>query len=100
MEIEKLQSVIKTILNSKNLSVKKKLTNICDVLKKEVSHYDWVGFYFAQPETQTLHLEAFAGEPTDHTVIPFGKGICGQVALSNQNFIVPDVLAQDKLHCV
>ena len=42
-----------------------------------------------------MHLEAFAGEPTDHTVIPFGKGICGQVAESNQNFVVPDVKAQD-----
>jgi L-methionine (R)-S-oxide reductase len=28
-------------------------------------------------------------------VIPFGKGICGQVAVSNQNFVVPDVSAQD-----
>ncbi|MEM6541846.1 MAG: GAF domain-containing protein, partial [Bacteroidota bacterium] len=25
----------------------------------------------------------------------FGKGICGQVAESNQNFVVPDVYAQD-----
>jgi GAF domain-containing protein len=31
----------------------------------------------------------------DYTVIPFGKGICGQVAESNQNFVVPDVAAQD-----
>ena len=35
------------------------------------------------------------GEPTDHTVIPFCKGICGQVAISNKNFVVPDVRAQD-----
>ena len=35
------------------------------------------------------------GEPTDHTIIPFGKGICGQVAVSNENFVVPDVQAQD-----
>jgi GAF domain-containing protein len=42
-----------------------------------------------------LHLWAQAGEPTDHTVIPFGKGICGQVAVSNQNFVVDDVHAQD-----
>ena len=34
-------------------------------------------------------------EATDHTIIPFGKGICGQVAVSNQNFVVPDVSAQD-----
>ena len=37
----------------------------------------------------------FAGEETDHTVIPFGKGICGQVAVSNETFVVPDVQAQD-----
>ncbi|HMC01143.1 MAG TPA: GAF domain-containing protein, partial [Flavobacteriaceae bacterium] len=29
------------------------------------------------------------------TIIPFGKGICGQVAVSNKNFVVPDVTAQD-----
>jgi GAF domain-containing protein len=42
-----------------------------------------------------LKLAEFAGEPTEHTVIPFGKGICGQVAISNKNFMVPDVTAQD-----
>jgi GAF domain-containing protein len=40
-------------------------------------------------------LGPYAGAVTDHTVIPFGKGICGQVAESNQNFVVPDVQAQD-----
>ena len=44
---------------------------------------------------KTLHLKAFAGIPTDHEVIPFGKGICGQVAVSNENFLVDDVSAQD-----
>ena len=34
-------------------------------------------------------------EPTDHTIIPFGKGICGQVAISNESFVVPDVSTQD-----
>ncbi|MDA0950413.1 MAG: GAF domain-containing protein, partial [Bacteroidetes bacterium] len=53
------------------------------------------GFYFHEAQTSTLHLRAFSGEPTDHTQIPFGKGICGQVAESNQNFIVSDVKAQD-----
>lgn len=72
-----------------------KLQDLCDFLQQEISHYDWVGFYFANHETQTLTLGPYAGEPTDHTSIPFGKGICGQVAVSNQNFIVPDVMAQD-----
>ena len=42
-----------------------------------------------------MKLGPYAGAPTDHTIIPFGKGICGQVAISNQNFVVPDVKAQD-----
>ena len=54
-----------------------------------------MGFYFANHQEQTLHLQAYSGEATQHTVIPFGKGICGQVALSNKNFVVPDVKAQD-----
>lgn len=71
------------------------LQRICELLKKEVSYYDWVGFYFRNGEKEELKLGPYAGEPTDHTIIPFGKGICGQVALSNQNFVVPDVTAQD-----
>ena len=38
-----------------------------------------------------LVLGPYAGEPTDHTRIPFGQGICGQVAESLQNFVVQDV---------
>ena len=64
-------------------------------MKQEIKTYDWVGFYFAKQNTKTLHLKAFSGIPTDHTVIPFGKGICGQVAISNKNFVVDDVHAQD-----
>lgn len=71
------------------------LTRVCEILQKEVKNYDWVGFYFSNFKTKTLHLKAFAGIPTEHDSIPFGKGICGQVAVSNSNFIVPDVQAQD-----
>ena len=70
------------------------LNEICGLLQKEISYYNWVGFYFANTQEQTLHLKAFAGIPTDHTVIPFGKGICGQVAVSNSPFLVDDVSAQ------
>ena len=67
----------------------------CAQLQQKLPAYDWVGFYFHKHEKKELHLIAFAGKPTDHTVIPFGKGICGQVALSNQNFMVDDVSEQD-----
>ena len=65
------------------------------MLQDSINYYNWVGFYFANPEAKTLHLGPYVGAPTDHTVIPFGKGICGQVAVSNENFLVPDVTAQD-----
>jgi L-methionine (R)-S-oxide reductase len=70
-----------------------RLTEICVYLQKEVDVYDWVGFYMANHAKKILHLKAFAGIPTDHEVIPFGKGICGQV--TNDNFMVDDVSAQD-----
>lgn len=68
---------------------------VCAELQQKLPHYDWVGFYFHHPVKKELYLKAFAGNPTDHTVIPFGKGICGQVAISNKNFVVDDVSEQD-----
>lgn len=68
---------------------------VCAEIHQKLPNYDWVGFYFHHPQKKELHLRAFAGNPTDHTVIPFGKGICGQVALSNQNFVIDDVSKQD-----
>lgn len=94
MPFDSLKSRVNTILANKAETVDQRLTEICELLQTTVGYYDWVGFYFANEAERTLHLKAFAGEPTDHTVIPFGKGICGQVAESNQNFVVPDVKAQ------
>lgn len=86
---------LKSLLQNKAVIVENRLQQVCEYLKNNFPHYDWVGFYFADHASQMLHLGPFAGEPTEHTAIPFGKGICGQVAVSNQNFIVPDVAAQD-----
>ena len=95
MNFDILKPKITEITNDKNLGIDEKLFAVCKYLNQEVPHYNWVGFYFANHETQTLHLGPYVGAPTDHTIIPFGKGICGQVAVSNQNFVVPDVSAQD-----
>ncbi len=72
-----------------------KMQAICNLLQEQISYYDWVGFYFKNGNKEELKLGAYAGDETDHTIIPFGKGICGQVAVSNENFVVPDVKAQD-----
>ena len=95
MELEQLKSPVSELISSNTANPDAAMKAVCDLLQKEVSYYDWVGFYFADHDKRLLHLGQFAGEPTDHTTIPFGKGICGQVAESNENFVVPDVKAQD-----
>ena len=89
-----LKPKIATIILDSN-SKEQCLQSICELLKSQVPYYDWVGFYFRNGTKKELKLGPYAGAPTDHTIIPFGKGICGQVAVSNQNFVVPDVKAQD-----
>lgn len=69
-----------------------RLQAVCDLLKEEVSHYDWVGFYLVDPnKDRELLLGPFAGAPTEHVRIAFGQGICGQAAERKQTFMVPDV---------
>ena len=93
MDIDILQEQIDIILSSID-SIDQKLQKICNYLQKEVTHYDWVGFYFKNGNKNELKLAQYTGEDTEHTIIPFGKGICGQVAVSNEPFIVQDVSKQ------
>lgn len=95
MTFDLLKPQVQAILAEEKHTRDEKLLRLCKLLEANISYYTWVGFYFANHETQTLHLGPYVGAPTDHTIIPFGKGICGQVAVSNQNFVVPDVAAQD-----
>ncbi|WP_299125427.1 GAF domain-containing protein [uncultured Tenacibaculum sp.] len=94
MNLQDLKNNIDKITDS-NADKELKLQQICDYLASEISYYDWVGFYFRNGDKEELKLAQFNGEPTDHTIIPFGKGICGQVAVSNENFVVQDVSEQD-----
>lgn len=95
MIFDSLKPKVTQILSDVSASVDHRLTSVCELLRSNIGYYDWVGFYFKNGDKEELKLRSFAGEPTDHTIIPFGKGICGQVAVSNQNFVVPDVKAQD-----
>ena len=95
MKLEQLKPQINSIISKENQTVDERLLSICEVLESNVKHSNWVGFYFRNGNKEELKLGPYIGAPTDHTIIPFGKGICGQVALSNQNFVVPDVSAQD-----
>ncbi len=82
---------IKEIINSE-LERNEKLLKICRILKEKVPHYDWVGFYLVDEEKENeLFLGPYAGEPTEHVRIPFGRGICGQAAERKETFVVQDV---------
>jgi L-methionine (R)-S-oxide reductase len=70
------------------------LQAVCDLLAGRVDHYDWVGFYLADGESETLVLGPFVGAPTEHVRIPFGEGICGQAAARRETLVVPDVSAE------
>lgn len=73
-----------------------KLQQICELLDREVDVFNWTGFYLAsETEDKMLELGPFVGEPTDHTKIPYGKGICGQAAETLDTFVVQDVSEAD-----
>ena len=95
MSLKTLEPKVTEIVSNSNETVEKRLLQICELLEAHVDYYNWVGFYFKNGDKNELKLGPYVGEPTDHTIIPFGKGICGQVAVSNKNFVVPDVAAQD-----
>ncbi len=72
---------------------KTKLLQICQLLQDKVSHYDWVGFYLAEETQRLLRLGPYVGAVTEHTKIPYGKGVCGAAAQSRSPQIVQDVSA-------
>ena len=86
-----LTEKIREIVDSK-LDMDGKLRGICKLLRDNVSHYDWVGFYLTgKTRENELVLGPFEGDPTEHVRIPFGRGICGQAAELRKTFIVQDV---------
>ena len=95
MKQELSQRLIKDLENFDTISGVELQKSIVQWLDKEVPYYNWTGFYFMNDEKQQLEIGPYVGAYTDHTVIPYGRGICGQVAVSGKTFEVPDVHAQD-----
>lgn len=89
-EFNEILNQARSILKN-NLDSNAKLKEICALLKGQVPHYHWVGFYIADEPKKELVLGPFAGEPTVHTRINFGQGICGQAAERRRMFLVPDI---------
>ena len=93
--MSEIKKRLSSILESPTHNTEAKLQKICQLLDQEISYFNWTGFYFKNGDNEELILGPYVGAETDHTVIPFGKGICGQVAVSNETFVVPDVHEQD-----
>ncbi len=55
----------------------------------QIEGYDWCGVY--RLEGEDLALDAFVGEPTEHTRIPVGIGVCGTAVAKDSNQVVRDV---------
>jgi L-methionine (R)-S-oxide reductase len=97
LDFSRLEKELPSVLDPSFLP-RERLQRLCDFLKERVPHYDWFGFYIARrvpsdEGTRLLDLGPFAGESTEHVLIPFGKGICGQAADSGDTFVVDDVSA-------
>ena len=95
MKQEISQRLIKDLENFDTISGIELQKSLVQWLDEEVSYYNWTGFYFMNNAKQQLEIGPYVGAYTDHTVIPYGRGICGQVAVSGKTFEVPDVHAQD-----
>lgn len=100
MKYQKLLDSADEIIQT-GITREEKLLKICELLDRNVDEFDWTGFYLVDPdEKNMLELGPYVGEETDHTRIPFGKGICGQAANTKETFVVQDVSrAENYLSC-
>ncbi|MFP7657340.1 GAF domain-containing protein [Chryseobacterium proteolyticum] len=89
--MSELKKRLSSILESPKHNTEEKLQKVCHLLDQEITYFNWTGFYFKNGDKEELILGPYVGAETDHTIIPYGKGICGQVAVSNETFVVPDV---------
>jgi GAF domain-containing protein len=63
---------------------------VVKLLNREVPTYSWVGIYLLHGNE--LVLDAWSGpQPTTHTRISIGKGVCGWAAKTGRTEIVSDV---------
>lgn len=91
---EKMNAILNEVTDilGKDGEAEDKLQKTCELLEKEVEHYDWVGFYLTDKEKEKmLTLGPYVGDATEHVNIAFGVGICGQAADTKNTFVVQDV---------
>lgn len=94
MKTDELKTAVRRIMDEE-VPPEAKLQAVCDILRSEVSHFHWVGYYLVDSEADaSLVLGPFSGQATEHTRIEFGQGICGQAASTLEVFVVDDVNAE------
>lgn len=93
--MENLLEKANRIIERDDQSLNERLLDICRLINSARPVYTWVGFYFMNDEEKTLHLGPYIGEPTEHTIIPYGKGICGQVATGGKTYRADSVAEED-----
>ena len=81
--IEEIKALI-----DKDLPLVSNLSNASAVIN-QMDNLNWCGFYLVKDNT--LYLGPFQGEVAC-TVIPFGRGVCGEAALKKESIIVDNVL--------
>lgn len=92
LTVEEIKAAIIQHSDLRGEALQKEVVKLLDA---HVTYYNWTGFYFMNHAERVLEIGPYVGAFTDHTIIPFGRGICGQVAESGVIFEVPDVHAQD-----
>lgn len=71
------------------------LERICEFIRDGVAGCNWVGFYFIDSDNEEdLVLGPFSGEPTEHTRIPIGTGVCGMAVEGGETLVIDDVSAE------
>ena len=67
--------------------LRRQATQLLSTLPK----YNWCGIY--RLEGDTLVLDEYVGEVTEHTRIPVGRGVCGTAVAEDKNQVISDVNA-------
>ena len=69
-------------------------------LAESDDRFDWTGVYLYNEDEGELWLHNYVGEPTEHSKIPVGTGVCGTAVAEKSNQIVGDVSeVEDYLAC-
>jgi putative methionine-R-sulfoxide reductase with GAF domain len=83
------ESMSDEILSMREESADAVLRHAVERIHGEGASYDWVGIYMLDGDELALHN--FIGEPTEHTRIPVGRGVCGTAVAEGRDINVPDV---------